>query len=167
VSKAKKEKFVAALEDVYRQSSVFVAHYHGLTVSEINELRSSLRAKNGEFKVVKNTLSKIALSKVGMDMSVLFSGPTAIAYSTDPVGIAKTIVEFSNSNDNFKIVGGILDNHLLSADDVQKLAKLPSLDELRAKIIGLLQAPAVKIAGVLEAPAAQIVRVLQAYASKN
>ncbi len=167
--RSEKLEFVADLEGVYKQSSsVIITHYHGLTVSQITALRKSLRANGAGFKVVKNTLSKIAASNVGIEtVSNLLTGPTAIAYSEDPVAAAKNIVEFAKSHDKLKIIGGIVNNQLLTPEEVQQLAKLPSLDELRGKIIGVLQAPAAKMVGVLQAPAAQLARVLQAYADKN
>lgn len=156
--KSKKRDFVAELESLYNQSgSVIITHYHGLTVSQLTTLRKSLRAKNGGFKVVKNTLSKIAANQVGAEKIVdLLSGPTAIAYSEDPLSAAKSVVEFAKTNDKLKIIGGMVDDQFLTSSDVEQLAKIPSLDELRGKIIGLLQAPASALA-----------RVLQAYAEKN
>lgn len=167
--RSEKHDFVAALENVYKQSSsVIVTHYHGLSVSQINALRKSLRESGAGFKVVKNTLSKIAASNAGLnEIAGLLKGPTAIAYSADPVLAAKKVVEFAKANDNFKVIGGIMDNEILDADQVRQLAKLPSLDELRGKIIGVLQAPAAKIVGVLQAAPAQVARVIQAYANKG
>jgi large subunit ribosomal protein L10 len=169
VLRSEKHEFVAALEDVYKNSnSVIITHYHGLSVSKITALRKSLRENGAGFKVVKNTLSKIAAKQAGLDsMSNLLKGPTAIAYSTDPVAAAKQVMEFAKANDNFKIIGGIVDNQILNADEVQQLAKLPSLDALRGKIIGVLQAPAAKIVGIVQAPASQLARVIQAYANKS
>jgi len=169
VLRSKKEEFVVGLEELYRQSSsVIVTHYRGLTVSEVTLLRRNLRKDGAGFKVVKNTLSKIAANKVGLDpVAKLLSGPTAIAYSKDPVAAAKNIVEFAKTNQKLKIVGGIVNNQILNKDEIQYLAELPSLDELRGRIIGILQAPATKMARVLQAPAAQLARVLQAFADKN
>jgi len=169
VLRSEKHEFVAELEEVYKKSSsVIVTHYHGLTVSQVTLLRRALKAKGAGFKVVKNTLSKIAASKAGIqDVSSLLVGPTAIAYSEDPVEAAKVVVEFAKTNDNLKIIGGLVNNQLLDVKSVQQLAKLPSLNELRGKIVGVLQAPASKVAMVLQTPAAQLARVLQAYAGKN
>lgn len=166
--RSEKIQCVSELEDVYKNSgSVIITHYHGLTVSQITVLRRALRSNGGSFKVVKNTLSKIAANKTGLEQSCnLLSGPTAIAYSVDPIIAAKTVVEFAKNNEKLKIIGGIVNNQLLSVDEVKYIAKLPSLDELRGKIVGVLQAPATKIAGVLQAPASAIARVLQAYSSK-
>lgn len=156
--KSKKRDFVTELESLYNQSgSVIITHYHGLTVAQLTTLRKSLRAKNGGFKIVKNTLSKIAVNQAGAEKLIdLFSGPTAIAYSEDPIGAAKSVVEFAKTNNKLKIIGGMVDDKLLTSLDVEQLAKIPSLDELRGQIVGLLQAPAAGIA-----------RILQAYADKN
>lgn len=167
--RSEKHEFVTELEEVYKKSSsVIVTHYHGLSVSQVTSLRRALKAKGAGFKVVKNTLSKIAASKAGIqDISSLLTGPTAIAYSEDPVEAAKVVVEFAKTNDSLKIIGGLVNNQLLDVQSVQHLAKLPSLNDLRGKIVGILQAPATKIARVVQAPAIQLARVLQAYAGKN
>lgn len=168
--RAEKYEFVARLEEVYRgSSSVIVTHYHGLTVSQVTMLRRTLKAKGAGLKIVKNTLSKIAAANVGIDdaFAGVFSGPTAVAYSQDPVEVAKIVVEFAKTNESLKIIGGLVNNQLLDANSVQLLAKLPSLNELRGKIIGILQAPATRIAGVLQAPASGLARIFQAYADKN
>ena len=169
VLKLEKQEFVAQLEDLYKDSSsVIVTHYHGLTVAQITALRRKLRNNNAGFKVVKNTLSKIAASKTEVkSITDLFSGPSAIAFSKDPIAAAKIVVEFAKSNEHLKIIGGFVNGQILDSASVGQLAKLPSLDELRGKIVGLLQAPAVKIAGVLQAPAGQLARVVQAYANKK
>ncbi len=167
--RSEKHEFVTELEEVYKKSSsVIVTHYHGLSVSQVTSLRRALKAKGAGFKVVKNTLSKIAASKAGIqDISSLLTGPTAIAYSEDPVEAAKVVVEFAKTNGSLKIIGGLVNNQLLDVQSVQHLAKLPSLNDLRGKIVGILQAPATKIARVVQAPATQLARVLQAYAGKN
>ena len=167
--RSEKHEFVTELEEVYKKSSsVIVTHYHGLSVSQVTSLRRALKAKGAGFKVVKNTLSKIAASKAGIqDISSLLTGPTAIAYSEDPVEAAKVVVEFAKTNGSLKIIGGLVNNQLLDVQSVQHLAKLPSLNDLRGKIVGILQAPATKIARVVQAPAIQLARVLQAYAGKN
>jgi large subunit ribosomal protein L10 len=169
VLRAEKHEFVAELEELYKQSSsVIITHYHGLTVSQVTVLRRSLKAKGAGLKVVKNTLSKIAAVNAGIDsLAGMLSGPTAVAYSQDPVEAAKVVVEFAKTNQSLKIIGGLVNNQLLDANSVQLLAKLPSLNELRGKIIGILQAPATRIAGVLQAPASGLARIFQAYADKN
>lgn len=167
--KSEKKNFVSDLEEIYKVSnSVIITHYHGLTVSEVTSLRKSLREKGAYFKIVKNTLSKIAAkgAKLTHDPE-LFSGPTAIAYSTDAIAAAKGVVEFAKTNGNLKIIGGIVNDNILDVSEVQQLAKLPSLDELRGKIVGILQTPATNLARVINTPAGQIARLCSAYANKN
>ncbi|WP_032139338.1 50S ribosomal protein L10 [Rickettsia tamurae] len=165
------EKSVAVedIVNIYKESpSVIITHYHGLTVSQVSSLRESLKSKEAGFKVVKNTLAKIAANQTGLDsIANLFAGPTAIVYSKEPVEMAKLVVNFAKANDNLKIIGGIVDNHVLDENSIKELSKLPSLNELRGKIVGLLQAPATKFVGVLQAPSSSIARVIQAHASKN
>lgn len=167
--RSEKQDCVLELEDVYKQSgSVIVTHYHGLTVKQLTSLRRDLRAHDAKFKIVKNTLSKIAANKADVDsISTLLSGPTAIAYSKDPLAAAKTVVKFAKTNEQLKIVGGIVNNQLFNTQEIQLLAELPSLDELRSKIISLIEAPAAKIVGVLNAPASKFARLFQAYADKH
>jgi len=167
--RSEKKNFVSELEEIYKNSSsIIITHYHGLTVSEITSLRNSLRENGASFKVVKNTLSKIAALNVEHTYEdSLFTGPTAIAYSADPVAAAKGVVEFAKANDNLKIIGGIVNNKILNISEVKTLATLPSLDQLRAKIIGLLQAPASNLARVVKAPAGGVARVISAYADKG
>ncbi|MES2215500.1 MAG: 50S ribosomal protein L10 [Pseudomonadota bacterium] len=166
--RSEKKGFVKELEELYKDSnSVIITHYHGLTVAQITALRRSLRAQGAGFKVVKNTLSKIASRNAEIDgPDQMFSGPTALAYSKDPIAAAKGVTEFAKSNNNLKIICGFIDHHYVDAANVERIAKLPSLDELRGKIIGILQAPATKVAGVVQAPAAQLARLLGAYSTK-
>lgn len=165
----KKQDFVAELEGVCRDSDAVVfTHYHGLTVAQVTELRRGLRAYGAEFKVVKNTLFKIAANNAKVQITDdMVTGPVAIAYSADPVAAAKGVVEFAKKNDSLKIIGAVVNSQLLSPKDIDKLSKLPSLDELRGKIIGLIQAPATKIAAVLQAPAGGLARVVGAYGAKQ
>ncbi len=167
--RSEKPKVVDEIASIYKESpSVIVAHYHGLTVSEVNSLRESLKYKDAGFKVVKNTLAKIAANKASLgDIVSLFSGPTAIVYSKEPVEMAKLVVNFAKSNDNLKIIGGIVDKQVLNEHSIKELSKLPSLNELKSKIVGLLHAPATKIVGVLQASSSSLARVVQANASKN
>lgn len=167
--RSNKKDFVLELEGVCRNSDAVVfTHYHGLTVSQITELRRTLRAKGAGFKVVKNTLFKIAAGNANVEISNdMVTGPVAIAYSSDPVAAAKGVMEFAKGNDNLKIIGAVVTGQLLSPKDIDKLSKLPSLDELRGKIVGLLQAPATKIAAVLQAPAGGLARVVGAYGAKQ
>ncbi|ABV73089.1 50S ribosomal protein L10 [Rickettsia canadensis str. McKiel] len=165
------EKSVAVedIVNIYKESpSVIITHYHGLTVSQVSSLRESLKSQEAGFKVVKNTLAKIAANQTGLNNIVeLFAGPTAIAYSKEPVGMAKLVVNFAKANDNLKIIGGVVDNHVLDKHSIKELSKLPLLNELRGKIVELLQAPATKVLGVLQAPSSSMARVIQAHASKN
>lgn len=167
--RSQKQDFVTELEKVCSSSDAVVfTHYHGLTVAQVTELRKGLRAQGAEFKVVKNTLFKIAANNANVQLTdEMVSGPVAIAYSTDPVAAAKGVVEFAKKNDNLKIIGAVVNNQLLSPKEIDKLSKLPSLDELRGKIIGLIQAPASKLASVLQAPAGGLARVVGAYSAKQ
>lgn len=169
MQRSEKKSFVSDLEEIYKVSnSVIVTHYHGLTVSEVTRLRKSLREKGAYFKIVKNTLSKIAAKNAEFTHNPeLFSGPTAIAYSTDAIAAAKGVVEFAKTNDNLKIIGGIVNDNILDVKEVQQLAKLPSLDELRGKIVGILQTPATNLARVIVTPAEQIARLCRSYADKK
>lgn len=167
--RSEKKTFVSELEKIYQDAnSVIITHYHGLTVAQITNLRKTLRQNKASFKIVKNTLSKIAANNVNLiyDPKV-FSGPTAIAYSEDPVAAAKGVVEFAKANDNLRVVGGIVNNKILSVDEIQQLAKLPSLDQLRGKIVGMLKAPAANLVRIVQAPAGSLIRVIQAYSEKN
>ena len=152
--RSEKKTFVSELEKIYQDSnSVIITHYHGLTVSQITNLRKALRENGASFKIVKNTLSKIAATNVKLTHDPeAFSGPTAIAYSKDPVAAAKGVVEFAKANDNLKVIGGIVNDKILNVVEVQQLAKLPSLDQLRGKIVGILQAPAANLARIVQAP---------------
>ena len=167
--RSEKKTFVSELEKIYQDAnSVIITHYHGLTVSQITNLRKALRENGASFKIVKNTLSKIAATNVKLTHDPeAFSGPTAIAYSKDPVAAAKGVVEFAKANDNLKVIGGIVNDKILNVGEVQQLAKLPSLDQLRGKIVGILQAPAANLARIVQAPAGYIARVIQAYSEKN
>jgi large subunit ribosomal protein L10 len=169
VLRSEKPVAVEDIVNIYKESpSVIITHYHGLTVSQVSSLRELLKSKEAGFKVVKNTLAKIAANQTGLDnIANLFAGPTAIAYSKEPVVMAKLVVNFAKANDNLKIIGGIVDNHVLDEHSIKELSKLPSLNELRGKIVGLLQAPATKVVGVLQAPSSSMARVIQAHASKN
>lgn len=166
--KSQKKDFVAELEAIYKKSnSVIIVHYHGLTVAKLTALRAALRENGAAFKIVKNTLSKIAAVNSGVNFDAeMFAGPTAIAYSEDAVAAAKGVVEFAKANDNLKIIGGIVNEKILNVDSVQQLSKLPSLDQLRGKLIGVLQAPASNLARILQAPAGSVARVCKAYAEK-
>lgn len=147
---------------------VVVTHYIGLTVAEMTDLRRKMREAGAGFKVTKNRLTKLALKETDYEgLSDLFAGPTGIAYSEDPVAAARAAVEYAKGNDKLVILGGGLGSNVLDPDGVKALASLPSLDELRGKIVGVLQAPATKIAGVLQAPAGQLARVMSARSEQS
>jgi large subunit ribosomal protein L10 len=165
VERAEKREFVTELNEVFKASgSVVVAHYAGATVAQMNDFRSKMRAAGGTIKVAKNRLAKIALE--GTDVAhigPLLKGPTVLAYSEDPVAATKVVSDFAKANDKLVILGGAMGSTALNPDGVKALASLPSLDELRAKIVGLIQAPATKIAQLSTAPAAKLARVFGAY----
>ena len=168
MDRAQKSDAIEALRGVFDEAgAVVVTHYMGLTVAEMTDLRLRLRKEGAALKVVKNTLAQKALNGSGSDTLDLFKGPVAIAYAPDPVSAAKVATAYAKENEKFTIVGGIMGSVVLDADGIDALAKLPSLDQLRAKLIGLLQAPATKVAGVIQAPASQLARLLNAYAVKD
>jgi large subunit ribosomal protein L10 len=164
VNRAQKAELVASLNEVFADTSiVVVAHYSGLSVAEMTDLRAQMRAAGANFKVTKNRLTRLALDGTPyQSIADLFTGPTAMAYSSDPVAAAKVAVDFAKKNDKLVIQGGALGEQVLDVDGVKALATLPSLDELRAKIVGMVNTPATRIAGVLQAPGGQIARVLHA-----
>jgi len=164
VNRTEKSELVSSLRGTFENASiVVVSHYIGLNVDEISDLRSKMRAAGASFKVTKNRITRLALEGTPYDqIGDLFTGPTAIAYSDDPVGPAKVAVEFAKKNDKFVVLGGAMGDVRLDQDSIKQLATLPSLDELRAKIVGMLNTPATRIAGVLQAPAGQVARVLSA-----
>ena len=169
MDRAQKAELVTSLNGVFANSAaVIVTHYSGLTVAEISDLRRQMAEAGASFKVSKNRLAKLALEGTpAAGISDLFTGPTAIAYSDDPVAPAKVAVKFAKDNEKLVILGGSMGDTVLDPNGVKALADLPSLDELRGKIVGLLQAPATKIAGVLAAPGGQLARVVGAYANKD
>lgn len=163
-----KQAFVAELHQTFKQTAiVVVSHYSGLTVAEMGRLRRQVRDAGGSVKVTKNRLVLRALPGTQYEqLAPLFSGPTAIAYAEDPVAVAKVAVEFARTNAKLVLLGGAVGEAALDANGVKALATLPSLDELRARIVGLVCAPATRIAGILQAPAGQIARVLAAHAEE-
>jgi large subunit ribosomal protein L10 len=169
MDRAQKQEFIDTLKGVFEGAgAVVVTHNLGLTVAEMTELRGRLRKEGAALKVVKNTLAQKALGgSIGESGDALFAGPVAIAYAPDPVTAAKITTQYAKENDKFAIVGGFMGEQVLDQAGIAALATLPSLDQLRAKIIGLVQAPATKVAGVLQAPAAQLARVFSAYAAKD
>lgn len=169
MDRAQKAESIEALKGVFEGAgAVVVTHYLGLTVAEMTDLRGRLRKEGATFKVVKNTLAKKALDgSVGEAGDALFTGPVGIAFAPDPVSAAKVSAQFAKENDKFTIIGGLMGETVLDQNGIKALATLPSLDQLRAKLIGLVQAPATKVAGVLQAPAGQVARVIGAYAAKD
>ncbi len=169
MDRSQKEKLIGTLHDALTDTvCLVITHQSGLTVAEVTGLRRRMRDAGASFKVTKNRLARLALAGTKFErLSELFTGPTAIAYSRDPVAAAKVAVEFANSNDKLTIVGGALGDKQLDVEGVKALATMPSLDELRGKLLGMLQTPATRIAGVLQAPGGQLARVLAAYAKKG
>ncbi len=169
MDRIEKREFVAELSQVFADTSmVVVTRNEGMTVADVTELRRKMRAAGASFKVAKNRLALLALDGTRFDgLAPLMRGPTAISWSTDPVAVAKAAVDFAKTNEKFVLIGGALGTQMLDASGVKALAELPSLDALRAKLLGLLAAPATRIAGVLQAPAGQLARVFAAYADAS
>ena len=169
VERAAKKDAVEELNGLFKTTSVaVVAHYSGLTVAQMQKLRMQMKQAGASVKVSKNRLAKIALE--GTDVVAigsLLKGPTVIATSKDPVAAPKVAIDFAKTNEKFVILGGSMGKSILNVDSVKALASLPSLDELRAKIVGLIVAPATKLAQLANAPAAKLARVIQAHASKG
>lgn len=169
MDRAEKAELVSSLTDAFGASgAIVVAHYAGLTVAEMEGLRVQMKQAGGQVKVAKNRLAKLALKQTeNADISDLFTGPTVVAYSEDPVTAPKIAVKFAEKNKKLVILGGAMGATELDADGVKALAEMPSLDELRAKIAGLLTQPAAKVAAVLQAPGGQVARVISAYSDKG
>ena len=169
MDRAQKAESIETLKGVFEAAgAIVVTHNMGLTVAELSDLRGRLRKEGAAYKVVKNRLAQKALNGgAGEAAGALFKGPVGIAYAPDAVSAAKVVTQYAKDNEKFVIVGGIMGESVLDAKAVDALAKLPSLDQLRAKLVGLIQAPATRIAGVIQAPAAQLARVFSAYAAKD
>lgn len=169
MDRTEKREFVSALAAVFAETSmVVVTRNNGMTVAEVTDLRRRMRASGSTFKVAKNRLTNLALDGTQFDaLKPLLKGPTALAWSRDPVAVAKAAVEFAKINEKFVLVGGALGRQTLDASGVKALAELPSLDALRAGLLGMLATPATRIAGILQAPAAQLARVFGAYAKRD
>ena len=169
MDRAEKRESVDELSQVFKTSGVVVvAHYSGLTVSEMTDLRRRASGAGAALKVAKNRLAKIALEGTEVaHLGALLKGPTVLAYSEDPVAATKVVSDFAKGNDKLVILGGALGATALTPAAVKQLASLPSLDELRAKIVGLVQAPATKLAQLSTAPAAKLARVVGAYANRD
>ena len=169
MDRAQKTELVAELNQTFAEVGVVVVTRNlGMTVAQSTKLRNAMRDAGATYKVSKNKLAKIALD--GTDytsLGALLTGPVGLASSIDPVAAAKVVVDFAKTTDKFEIVGGAMGATVLDVDGVKALATLPSLDELRAKLVGMLNTPATRIAGVLQAPAGQVARVISAYGQKQ
>jgi large subunit ribosomal protein L10 len=169
MDRSQKADSVAYLNGLFSEAgAVVITRNLGLTVAQTTVLRNKIREAGATYKVAKNRLAKLAIQDTPYDgIGDLFTGPTAVAVSVDPVAAAKAVVEFAKTTDKIEIVGGGMGSQILDADGIKALATMPSLDELRAKLIGLIQAPATKIAQLTTAPAAKLARVFNAYAEKD
>jgi large subunit ribosomal protein L10 len=169
VLRARKTEIVDSLRGVFNDAGVIVVtHYQGLSVAEINELRRGMREVGARFRVTKNRLAKIALADTPYaSLGSLFTGPTGIAFSADPVAAPKAAVGYAKRNEKLAIIGGALAGNLLSPEQVRALADLPSIDELRAKLIGLISTPAASLVRVLQAPGGQLARLLAGHAERG
>lgn len=169
VNKQKKVQLVSDIRSILNSNGVvIITKNHGLTVAEAKSLRKKIKAASGGMMVAKNTLIKLALEGTQFEkLSSEMTGPTAITYSNDPVGVSKVVTEFVKENEKLELCSGAMNGTLLSKEDVISLSSLPSMDELRGKIVGLIMAPATKIAQVLQAPAGQLARVISAYSNKD
>ena len=169
MDRSQKADSVAQLSDIFAQSGVVVITRNlGLSVAQSTELRSKMREAGASYKVAKNRLAKLALKDTDyVGLEDFLTGPTALAWSEDPVAAAKAAVDFAKSNDKLEIVGGSMGTQVLDEAGVKALASMPSLDELRGKLVGLINAPATKVAQVVNAPAAKLARVFGAYAAKD
>lgn len=168
MEKAKKLKSVEELGGIFKEvETVIIAHNKGLTVAQMTDLRRKVRASGALIKVAKNRLIKIALKGTNFEgLEKHFTGPTTITYSKDPVAAAKAIAEFAKTNDKLVVLGGAMGNTVLDVDGVKQLASMPSINELRGKIVGLINAPATKLVQVLQAPPGQLARIFGAYSAK-
>ena len=169
MNKAKKKTYIEEMKAFFQKnSSVLITHYQGLSVKQIDELRSEMRKHGILFKITKNRITKLALEGSKFKkLENLFSGPTAVAFSEDAITSAKVLTNFAKKNSNLKILGGIMDQEPLSVEEVQKIATLPTLDEARAKIVGILTTPAQKIVSILLAPGAKIAILAHAKSKKT
>jgi len=169
VDRTEKREFVTELHQVLQATSmIVVTRNKGLTVAEASDLRRKMRASGSTYKVAKNRLTNLALDGTPFDgIKPMLKGPTALAWSTDAVSVAKAAVEFAKTNEKFKVVGGALGARTLDADGIKALADLPSLDTLRAGLLGMISTPATRIAGILQAPGGQLARVFGAFARRD
>ncbi|MBV1834328.1 50S ribosomal protein L10 [Novacetimonas pomaceti] len=166
MDRTEKREFVASLAAVFAETSmVIVTRNDGLTVADVTDLRRRVRAAGATYKVAKNRLAHLALAGTQFEgIAPLLKGPTAISWSEEPVAVAKVLVEFAKTNEKLVLLGGSLGTQTLNVEGIKALAELPSLDTLRAQLVGLISTPATRVAGVLQAPAGQLARVFGAYA---
>ncbi|TCS60083.1 50S ribosomal protein L10 [Varunaivibrio sulfuroxidans] len=169
MDRSQKEELVGTMRKVFEGSNlVVVTHYSGLSVGEITDLRNKMREAGAGFKVTKNRITRLALQGTAYEnLTDMFTGPTGVAYSADPVAAAKIAVSFAKTNDKLIVMGGAMGANVLDVEAVKSLATLPSLDELRGKLVGMISTPATRIAGVTAAPAGQLARVIGAYSQKG
>ena len=169
MDRSQKAESVASLNAVFNEVGVVVITRNlGMTVAQSTVLRGKVREAGASYKVAKNRLAKLAIKDTSYEgIDEMLSGPTAIATSVDPVAAAKAVVDFAKTTDKIEIVGGAMGSQVLTPEGIKALAALPSLDELRAKLVGLVQAPATKLAQLSTAPAAKLARVFGAYAAKD
>ncbi len=169
MNKEKKKMYIEEMKDFFnKKSSIFITHYQGLTVKQIDELRAEMRKNGILFKITKNRITKLALEGSKFKkLENLFSGPTAVAFSEDAITSAKILTKFAKNNSNLKIIGGIMEEDQLSVEDVEKIATLPTLNEARAKIAGILTAPTQKIMSILLAPGSKIAILALAKSKKT
>ena len=168
MNRTEKAELIETLQSAFNESStIVVAHQVGMTVAESGDLRRKMREAGAGFKVTKNRIAKLALKGTRFeDLDSMFTGPTAVGMSQDPVAAAKVIVDYAKGNKKITIIGGSMDGKILDQAGIEALAKMPSLDELRGKLVGLVQAPAAKVARVTQAPAGKLARVIQARADQ-
>ncbi len=168
MNRTEKAELIETLQSAFNESStIVVAHQVGMTVAESGDLRRKMREAGAGFKVTKNRIAKLALKGTRFeDLDSMFTGPTAVGMSQDPVAAAKAIVDYAKGNKKITIIGGSMDGKTLDQAGIEALAKMPSLDELRGKLVGLVQAPAAKVARVTQAPAGKLARVIQARADQ-
>ena len=169
MDRTEKAELVSEYRQLFQNSAlVVVTHYAGMTVKEMTDFRGQLRKAGANYKVSKNRLTRLALEDTNFKgIADLFTGPTGIAFSVDPIAAAKAAVTYSKTNEKLVILGGAFNGQVLDANGIKTLATLPSLDELRAKLLALLQTPATRIAGIMQAPAGQVARVIGAYGAKE
>ena len=169
MNKEQKKNYISEMKDFFtKKSSIFITHYQGLNVKQIDDLKSEMRKHGILFKITKNRITKLALEGTKFKkLEELFKGPTAVAFSDDPITSAKILTKFAKKNNNLKIIGGLMEENPLSLEEVAKIATLPTLEEARANIVGILEAPAKKIMSILLAPGSKIAILAHAKSKKS